>query len=132
MTKVDAETLRRMYLEEGKTIEGIAKELQVAIRTVEDGLIRWRIPRRKAQEHRIPAILTHPEIETVLRHLYIEEGYNSGDIAELLQVSRASVLNALKRWHIPRRRGRRSATVVHDENALHRLYTGHQPPTNEG
>ena len=99
--KVDADTLRRMYLDEGKTIDSIAKELQVATRTVEDGLIRWRIPRRRTQEHRIPAILTHPEIETVLRYLYIDEGYNSSAIAELLQVSRASVLNALKRWNIP-------------------------------
>lgn len=132
MTKVDADTLRRMYLDEGKTIEGIAKELQVATRTVEDGLIRGRIPRRRAQDHRIPAILTHPEIETVLRHLYIDEGYNSSAIAELLQVSRASVLSALKRWDIPRRRGRRSGSAVHDEDVLRRVWQDHRPPANEG
>lgn len=100
----DETNLRRLYLDEQKSIREIATLRHVSPRTIFDALRRYRIPRRSAgfpaQPAAQPALQLH---EASLRQWYLHEQRSINEIAELLQVSTRTVFDALCRYQIPRR-----------------------------
>jgi len=101
---LEESTLRRLYLEEQRSIRAIAAFVQVSPRTVYDDLIRYRIPRRPAgfRGARAQSAAT-PFDEATLRQSYEVEGRSIRAIAELTQTSTRTVYDALIRYRIPRR-----------------------------
>src|SRR5690242_1753485 len=101
---LDEGTLRRLYLEEQRSIRDIAALLEMPTRTVYDALIRYRIPRRPAAFRGARPPDSEASLdEAALRHLYIEEERSIRAIAEHLDVSTRAVYEALIRYDIPRR-----------------------------
>ena len=129
---LDEATLRRLYLEERRTIRDIATMEQVSLRTVYETLIRFRIPRRQAGFSGKRVELDNALFdESHLRHLYLKEERSIRDIAALYQVSTRMVYDALSHYRIPRRIGKpqRPAPAVIvlgnsllDKVTLQRLY----------
>jgi len=129
---LDETTLRRLYLDEQRSIREIAQLEHVSTRTVYNALIRYRIPRRAAgfRSPRIqPANIT-PD-EPTLRRLYLGEERSIRNIAALYHVSTRMVYDALSRHRIPRRttgHRKQSATVLDladgaiDEATLRHMY----------
>src|SRR5690349_2099909 len=71
---LDEITLRRLYLEEERSIRDIACLANVPTRTVYDALIRYRIPRRAAGFHqKSPQPARASLDEATLRRLYQQE-----------------------------------------------------------
>lgn len=109
---LDEATLRRLYLEEHRSIRDIAALHQVSTRMVYDAMSRYRIPRRTAGQRR-PAPLVIPIAngsldEAALRRMYEEAGQSIAAIAAATACTPARIRNALIRWGIARRRrGRR-------------------------
>jgi hypothetical protein len=69
---LDAETLRRMYLDEAMTIAAIARALRVRKQTVCAALSRWEIPRRRRGPRRhVPEL---PFTPGELRRLVARKG----------------------------------------------------------
>lgn len=104
----DEATLRRLYLEEERSIRDIAALYQVSTRMVYDALSRHRIPRRTVG-HRRPtpsAIAFGNRLldKATLQRLYREEGLSIAAIAEANRCPPSRVRNALVRWGIARRR----------------------------
>lgn len=132
MAQLDEAIVRRMYLDEGKSIHTIASLLAVAPRTLYDAMIVWRIPRRSPWETRsVHGKLQHSVDEQTLRRLYLDEAKSIRRIAQELAVSSRSVSSALVKWGIPRRRpksrqpssARRIAAQTQiDEQVLYQLY----------
>ena len=105
-------SLRRLYVEEQRSIKAIAELAQVSTRTVFDALNRYRIPRRPPGSYK-PLLqrITLPDgqqlDEALLRRLYEDEGQSIVEIAAALRCTPSRIRNALVRWGIPRRhRGR--------------------------
>jgi predicted DNA-binding protein YlxM (UPF0122 family) len=129
---LDEVTLRRLYLEEQRSIREIAQLEDVPTRTVYDALIRYRIPRRAAgfRSTRVqPASISLEE--PALRRLYLDEERSIREIAALYQVSTRMVYDAMGRYRIPRRTSghRKPGTTVLDladgtidEATMRRLY----------
>lgn len=126
-------TLRRLYLEEQKSIRAVALLANVSPRTVFDALNRYRIPRRPAgfRGAAIPSASSTLMQEASLRHLYIEEEHSIAEIAHIAGVSTRTVFDALNRYRIPRRpigSHKKRTTVgvlgngVFDEEALRHMY----------
>jgi predicted DNA-binding protein YlxM (UPF0122 family) len=109
---LDADTLRRLYLDEHYSIRGIAAHCQVSTRAVLDALTHHGIPRRTPWQRRTPppAILTVGQDvidEARLRHVYVQEGQSINAIAAMYQCAPSRIRTALVRWGIERRpRGR--------------------------
>ena len=107
---IDTATLRRLYIDEHRSIRNIAALLQVAPRTVHTALIRGRIARRQRWEQH--ATTTERAArgqldEATLRRLYVIEKLSIREIAERFDTCTATVHHALVAWNIPRRkRGR--------------------------
>jgi predicted DNA-binding protein YlxM (UPF0122 family) len=124
--------LRRLYLEEQRSIRDIARLEQMPTRSVYDALIRYRIPRRPAGFHSprvAPAVI--PLDEPTLRRLYLDEKRSIRDIAALYKVSTRMVYDTMSRYRIPRRTtGHRRTSVMEiamadgsiDEATLRRMY----------
>jgi predicted DNA-binding protein YlxM (UPF0122 family) len=101
---LDEITLRRLYLEEQRSIRDIARLANVPTRAVYDALIRYRIPRRPAGFHqKSPQPAQASLDEATLRGLYQHEQRSIREIAALQQVSTRVVYDALSRYRIPRR-----------------------------
>jgi predicted DNA-binding protein YlxM (UPF0122 family) len=114
---LDESTLRRLYLDEERSIRNIAALYQVSTRMVYDGLSRYRIPRRTTGHRRPSAAvidLADGSIdEATLRRLYEEEGQSIAAIAASVACAPSRIRNALVRWDIARRsRGRQPGTIV--------------------
>jgi hypothetical protein len=113
---LDEATLRRLYLEEQRSIRVIATLSKVSTRVVYDALSRYRIPRRRrgyrAQRPSVIALESGLLDETTLRHLYADEGRSIAAIAAILRSSPSRIHNALIRWGIPRRRRGRPYTTI--------------------
>jgi transposase-like protein len=129
---LDEITLRRLYLEEQRSIRAIAQLEQVPTRTVYEALICYHIPRR-ASGFRSPPVqpASVPLDEPTLRRLYLDEERSIRNIAALYQVSTRMVYDSMCRYRIPRRttgHRRPGATVIDvadgsiDEATLRRLY----------
>jgi len=129
---LDETMLRRLYLEEQRSIREIAQLEHIPTRTVYDALIHYRIPRR-ASGFRSPRVqpTNTPLDEPTLRHLYLDEERSIRNIAALYHVSTRMVYDGLSRYRIPRRTTghRRPSTAVLelaagaiDEAALRRMY----------
>jgi predicted DNA-binding protein YlxM (UPF0122 family) len=129
---LDETTLRRLYLEEQRSIREIAKLEHISTRAIYAALIHHHIPRRTAG-FRSPRVqpASAPLDEPTLRRLYLDEERSIRNIAALYQVSTRIVYDALSRYCIPRRTtGHRyqSATLLDladgaiDEATLRRLY----------
>ena len=102
-------TLRRLYLEEQRSIRDIAALQQVSTRMVYDALTHYRIPRRPAGQQRRPmpnAITLGTSVldKPTLQHLYEEEGQSIAAIAASLSCAPSRIRRALVRWGIARRR----------------------------
>src|SRR6266545_3023585 len=109
---IDQATLRRLYIDEHRSIRSIAALLKVAPRTVHDAMIRGRIARRKSWEQHATTTKQRAARgqldEETLRRLYVIEKLSIRDIAERFDTCTATVHHALVAWNIPRRkRGRR-------------------------
>jgi hypothetical protein len=109
----DEPTLRRLYLDEERSIRNIAALYQVSTRIVYDALSRYCIPRRTTGHRRQRATvldLADASIdEATLRRLYEEEGQSIAAIAASVSCPRSRIRNALIHWGIARRkRGRQS------------------------
>ena len=107
-SQMDEATLRRLYLEEQRSIRDIAALHHVSTRMVYDAMSRYRIPRRTARQRR-PAPPFIPVAdgtldEVALRHMYEEEGQSIAAIAAATACTPALIRNALIRWGIARRR----------------------------
>jgi len=133
---LDETTLRRLYLEEQRSIREIAVLQHLPTRSVYDALIRYRIPRRPASyrsPHKDP--VEAPFDEAMLRGWYLEEERSIRAIADLAHVSTRVVYDALMRYGIPRRTvGQRPSAAAQalgasdliDEAGLRRLYEEEQ------
>jgi transposase-like protein len=99
MSPLDEQLVRRLYLEEGKTISAIADELGCARRTVYDAMIRWRIPRRPRSSY----VRSRPFDATVLRRRYLDEGATLAEIAREFDVSVSLIRLELRRAEIATR-----------------------------
>jgi hypothetical protein len=119
----DEATLRRLYLEEQRSIRDIAALYQVSTRMVYDAMSRYRIPRRTAGQRR-PAPLVIQVAngvldEATLRRMYEEEGQSIAAIAAAVACTPARIRNALVRWGIERRRrGRPYRAVPLDQDNI--------------
>lgn len=129
---LDEATLRRLYLDEQRSIRDIAAQLHLPTRSVYDALIRHRIPRRLASFRNVQSGTSSALFdEATLRCWYVEEERSIRAIAELAQVSTRVVYEALLRYGIARRTvGQRSGAITPatrdgrlvDEAVLRRLY----------
>ena len=109
-------TLRRLYLEEQRSIRDIAALHHVSTRIVYDAMSRYRIPRRTAGQRRpAPLVIQVADgllDEAALRRMYEEEGQSIAAIAAAVACTPARIRNALIRWGIARRRrGRRHGAI---------------------
>jgi predicted DNA-binding protein YlxM (UPF0122 family) len=109
-------TLRRLYLDEERSIRNIATLCEVSTRVVYDALNRYDIPRRTTGKRQpTPNVITFGDSifdKATLQRLYHEEGQSIAAIAAAVACPPARVRNALVRWGIPRRRrGRRYGPV---------------------
>ncbi len=132
----DETILRRLYLDEQKSIREIATLWHVSPRTIFDALRRYSIPRRSAGFPAQPAARPARQLqEATLREWYLHEERSINEIAGLLQVSTRTVFDALCRYQIPRRSSghrkhkQRDAIVLAtgaqlDEHTLRSLYLG--------
>jgi hypothetical protein len=103
MARLDEVTLRRMYLDEGQTIQQIARVLHMRKQSICDALTRWAIPRRQRGPRN--TVMLKPLLdEATLRRLYLDEDQTIREIARTLRVSPSAVRDALVHWGIPRRR----------------------------
>jgi transposase-like protein len=59
-TKIDAETLRQWYVDDGMTVEEIARRLHIRKQAVCDLLAQWEIPRRRRGPRRVLPALSIP------------------------------------------------------------------------
>lgn len=103
MARLDERILRRLYLEEGHTIQQIARLLHMRKQTICNALEQWHIPRRPGRWRRSAAASTSIDGET-LRRMYQDEDHTIREIARTLQVSSNIIRDSLIRWNIPRRR----------------------------
>ena len=115
-TSFNEATLRRLYLDEERSIRNIATLCQVSTRMVYDALSRYRIPRRTTgKQQPAPSAITFGDSafdKATLQRLYHEEGQSIAEIAAAAACPPARIRNALVRWGIPRRRrGRRHGPV---------------------
>jgi predicted DNA-binding protein YlxM (UPF0122 family) len=112
----DEATLRRLYLDEERSIRNIAARYQVSTRMVYEALGRYGIPRRTTGHRRPSAMViavTDGSIdEATLRRMYEEDGQSIAAIAASVSCAPSRIRNALVRWGIPRRRrGRKDHTA---------------------
>lgn len=118
MSVIDQATLRRLYIDEERSIRSIAELLHVAPRTVYDAMIHGRIPRRQTWQHSNRSSSSSDGTrfdEAMLRQLYQTEQFSIREIAARFHVSHSVVYSALVRWNIPRRRlGPRCKAVPHN------------------
>jgi transposase len=115
-TVLDEATLRRLYLDEERSIRNIAALYQVSTRMVYDAMGRYRIPRRTTGHRKQrPAVLELADgtiSEADLRRMYEEEGQSIAAIAAAVTCAPSRIRNALVRWGIARRkRGRQSGAA---------------------
>lgn len=141
----DAETMRRLYLDEMKSIRTIADELGCGSSNIKRWLDRHGIETRSAGHPPADWDLTDSDI---LRELYVEKRLSTAKIAEKYDCSRRQVSRWLKKHNIPvRSRGvdeyhPKRATDIDDRDLLYELYiekdhtagevgeiTGHAPRT---
>jgi predicted DNA-binding protein YlxM (UPF0122 family) len=113
--------LRRLYLDEERSIRNIAALYQVSARMVHDALNRYRIPRRRAGQQRpVPSVITFGDSvldKATLQRLYQEDGQSIAAIASSVACAPSRIRNALVRWDIPRRRrGRQYGSALEDRN----------------
>jgi predicted DNA-binding protein YlxM (UPF0122 family) len=131
-TMLDEITLRRLYLDEQRSIREISQLVHVSTRSIYDALIHYRIPRR-ASGFRSPQAQPAKKAldEATLRHLYLEEERSIRDIAALCQVSTRMVYDTMGRYNIarrtsgyrkPRPRMLELAAGTIDEATLRRMY----------
>ena len=129
---LDEATLRRLYVEEQRSIRAIAKHEGFPSRTIYDALIRYRIPRRTSGFLSACREMDNGLDETTLRRLYLEEQLSIRAIATMSNISTRVVYDALSRYRIPRRkqgyRSQRPSAIDLDsglleEETLRRLYT---------
>lgn len=113
----DQAALRRLYLDERRSIRDIAAQYRISTRSVYDALVRYRIPRRSGG-YRRPAPRADAQLEpaaldeATLRRLYEQEGETIAAIAAALACPPSRVRDALVRYRIPRRRrGRRYSRI---------------------
>jgi transposase len=108
MAELDEATLRRWYLDEGRSIGAIARMLGVRKQTVCDALVMWDIPSRPRGQQLTALVGDERLSETYLRQRYLEDNANLRDIAAETGVSYSTIRRALIQWNITRqRRGRR-------------------------
>ena len=110
-------TLRRLYLDEERSIRDIAALYTVSTRMVYDALSHYRIPRRKTGPQRpAPSVITLGNRvldKATLQRLYQEDGQTIAAIAASLGCAPARIRKALMRWGIARRRrGRRYGPML--------------------
>lgn len=113
----DEATLRRLYLDEERSIRDIAALYQVSTRAVYDALIHHRIPRRKTGQQRPePSVITFGNSvldKATLQRLYQEDGQSIAAIAASVTCAPSRIRSALVRWGIARRpRGRQYDSVL--------------------
>jgi DNA invertase Pin-like site-specific DNA recombinase len=102
---LDNVLLRRLYLDEQRTIRAIAELAGCSTYTVYRRLMHYRSPRRSRDQwdrHRVSRVLDALDEQT-LRCLYLEEQRSIAEVASLLNCSDATIRAALIRWDIPRR-----------------------------
>jgi predicted DNA-binding protein YlxM (UPF0122 family) len=104
----DQAALRKLYLEEKRSIRAIATLAQVSTRKVYDLLRQYHIPRRSmGYQHPANSFIhvAHGFLdEATLRRMYEEEGQSIAAIAATIKCSPSRIRNALVRWGIGRRR----------------------------
>jgi predicted DNA-binding protein YlxM (UPF0122 family) len=114
-------TLRRLYLQEQRSIRDIAALQQVSTRTVYDALSHYSIPRRPAGQPRqsTPSMITLGNRvldKPTLQRLYEEDGQSIAAIAASLSCPPSRIRSALVRWGIERRRrGRQYGPISEQE-----------------
>jgi predicted DNA-binding protein YlxM (UPF0122 family) len=118
---LDEPTLRRLYLDEERSIRDIAALYQVSTRMVYDAMGRYVIPRRTTGHRKHSATVLELADggidQATLRRLYEEEGQPIAAIAASLSCAPSRVRNALVRWGIARRsRGRQSGTLYTNQS----------------
>jgi predicted DNA-binding protein YlxM (UPF0122 family) len=117
---IDEAELRRLYLDEQRSIRAIAAKIGVSTRVVYDSLMAYRIPRRTSGGRGSlapPLMLAAGTLdEPILRRLYQHEGRSIVDIAATLQCSPSCIRSALVRWGIERRRRGRPSSTVRDRS----------------
>jgi hypothetical protein len=120
---LDEENLRRLYLDEERSIRDIATFYHISTRMVYDALSRYHIPRRTVGHRRLGAtVVTTAEgalDEATLRRMYEQEGQSIATIAAEAACTPARIRNALIRWGIARRRrGRRYGAVLPNQGNI--------------
>jgi hypothetical protein len=100
---LEAETLRRMYLDEGMTIAAIARTLRVRKQIVCAALAQWNIPRRRRGPRRHFPQLPYPP--GALRQLIRRKGMCA--VAQSLGVATDVLYAAIERDPLPRGTKRR-------------------------
>jgi transposase-like protein len=104
MAELDEATLRRWYLDEGRSIGTIARTLGVRKQIVCDALAMWDIPCRPRGWQITAPVRDERLNEIYLRQRYLEDSANLRDIAAETGVSHSTVRRALIQWNITRQR----------------------------
>jgi len=110
---LNKETLKRLYIKEGKSTYTIAKIFSCSPSTVLN----------RCREHRIslrPKVIKGLN-RAVLHKLYVKEGKTIREVAKILGCSRETVRRRCKQFGIPLRNPG-SKKIEIDESALRRLY----------
>jgi predicted DNA-binding protein YlxM (UPF0122 family) len=116
-TALDEATLRRLYLDEERSIRDIAALCNVSTRMVYDAMGRYNIARRTSGHRKQRPMVLELEGNTIdeatLRRMYEEEGQSIAEIAAAVSCAPSRIRNALVRWHIARRkRGRQAGSAL--------------------
>lgn len=116
---LDDGTLRRLYVDEGKTLAQIAVAYDCVPGAVRQRLLRAGINRRPPGGGRRP-VLEDGATAAQLRRLYLEEGRSIAEIARILGCTRDKVGRHLDHYGIPRRPRARPGGL--NGRLLRRLY----------
>jgi transposase len=118
ITRLDTQTLGRLYRSEGLTIAAIAARFGVAVQTVHNWLVAAGVARRPSPATR-RADLSSREIV----RLYTNGGHTAAEIAQALGCSPSLVYARLDRARVPRQSRAPRRRVRPDDRELAEVYT---------
>ena len=111
--KIDRAVLRKLYVEERKTVDEIAAILSCNPNTILRRLNEYKIPVRRNRREGLT--------KQLIQKLYLKDGKSTREISRVLGCSRSAVLRRCREYGIPLR-NHNSYRVVVDEETLRRLY----------
>jgi len=109
---IDKETLEKLYITEGLSLEEIGERFGVSRKTISRRLKLYKIPERPKKTRKI---IIEKEI---LEKLYIYDQLNPSEVGERLGIDRGTVTRLLKGYSIPLRNSKEGTKIAKEKKSL--------------